>query len=77
MWAETRLKEFGFKVSKISIHSTRVGGDLCWVDGDRFYYISIHSTRVGGDGSGHSKASFCFISIHSTRVGGDVDKMPT
>ena len=56
----------------ISIHATRVGGDLSiksshWVS----FFISIHATRVGGDEMRNATQSHKRISIHATRVGGD------
>ena len=49
MWAETRFSNAPITFPKISIHSTRVGGDLCGAGHRHRKLISIHSTRVGGD----------------------------
>ena len=60
------------QINKISIHTTRVGGD-----GNYIVYhnngeiISIHTTRVGGDQQKSTFNTEKIISIHTTRVGGD------
>ena len=75
VWVVTDIYTHITEQHKISIHTTRVGGDflsfrsICRSD------ISIHTTRVGGDM--HKKEQWqniTLISIHTTRVGGDALK---
>ena len=60
--------------SCISIHASRVGGDvdrvivLIRIRGE----ISIHASRVGGDMPTKEQLWDIDISIHASRVGGDV-----
>ena len=60
-------------ITRISIHTTRVGGDVIVFVFCKFKSnISIHTTRVGGDDEMTEKQVVHFnISIHTTRVGGD------
>ena len=57
---------------KISIHTTRVGGDWVLTTQPRKQKISIHTTSVGGDAFYQLPTDTpILISIHTTRVGGD------
>ena len=57
VWAETRYLKNKDTITAISIHSTRVGGDLILDAIQEWFQISIHSARVGGDHNGRNKVS--------------------
>ena len=63
---------YGCHLEKISIHTTRVGGDVMGINNSTTQIkISIHTTRVGGDTQKMPEGMSYKISIHTTRVGGD------
>ena len=50
VWVVTEIIKQYYDLFRISIHTTRVGGDSARFRIKNFiYYISIHTTRVGGD----------------------------
>ena len=56
----------------ISIHASRVGGDLTSGYFKYLWFISIHASRVGGDADARqAHPASGDISIHASRVGGD------
>ena len=56
----------------ISIHASRVGGDVKSVPQFiKLEFISIHASRVGGDEVALCSFRATTISIHASRVGGD------
>ena len=75
VWRETREVFNLIRITRISIHSLRVEGDVCRVN-FKFvgFDISIHSLRVEGDRQGCNRCSQVPISIHSLRVEGDTIK---
>ena len=71
-WEATALKGQIEALKRISIHASRVGGDLN-ARGVEFISlkISIHASRVGGDAYSAHVSPADRISIHASRVGGD------
>ena len=58
--------------TSISIHASRMGGDLNAYRVGRLRFISIHASRMGGDaGNPLRRQSSFVISIHASRMGGD------
>ena len=51
VWVVTYEAYRVFPITRISIHTTRVGGDGVYDDTYDLGWISIHTTRVGGDKS--------------------------
>ena len=71
MKAATAGSSLPDRLTIISIHAAREGGDL-----DDWIYamdeiISIHAAREGGDIMAEYPASVSAISIHAAREGGD------
>ena len=72
VWVVTNGSWMVYKgCDRISIHTTRVGGDDANKLAVAGYTISIHTTRVGGDWEFLDNGLKLTISIHTTRVGGD------
>ena len=74
VWVVTGDGVFHSCINLISIHTTRVGGDLFnFIKCKKITFISIHTTRVGGDVFlAVDSVKLRRISIHTTRVGGDL-----
>ena len=73
----TRKHDSFLPLRSVSIHATRVGGDLRFNSLNLSVKVSIHATRVGGDLFGLPKCfGYIAVSIHATRVGGDFQMMP-
>ena len=65
------------RVSLISIHAAREGGDACGYNRECNPVISIHAAREGGDRPAAWWSSVTgHISIHAAREGGDAARMP-
>ena len=59
------------RMSVISIHAAREGGDGTVIGSIRFNIISIHAAREGGDVVAVNDRRKNGISIHAAREGGD------
>mgnify|MGYP004669544517 CR=1 FL=1 len=76
MWVATGCGYGHTGGTAVSIHATRVGGDVSkWVDVILYKWVSIHATRVGGDTWRKVSCALNIVSIHATRVGGDRPQM--
>ena len=49
VWEATVIQDICNGRGRISIHASRVGGDLCMLQPHTAIAISIHASRVGGD----------------------------
>ena len=72
VWVATTESVADSDTNLVSIHATRMGGDLMqsWKSSTT-KFVSIHATRMGGDRQ-HGEDPACqLVSIHATRMGGD------
>ena len=71
MKAATIVTKLYERLSNISIHAAREGGDSLINVFVSARSISIHAAREGGDNTRHCNFRNAVISIHAAREGGD------
>jgi len=71
VWEATQRWSVYDTTNRVSIHASRVGGDVAGSYVSALLVVSIHASRVGGDVVFSEIFIVTVVSIHASRVGGD------